>query len=767
MNAINKRVLIRGIVQGVGFRPTVHGYAQKHDVTGWILNSAHGVEIEVHGETQRVEAFLQDLHDNPPRMAHIDDFQVSDAPIKAFESFAIIDSQDDPADFLPVSPDLDVCPDCLKELFDRSDRRFRYPFINCTNCGPRFSIVKSIPYDRPNTSMAGFLLCPDCAKEYHDPADRRFHAQPIACPVCGPHVWLQTNEMQIADSEGAIQATRQMLADGKILALKGLGGFHLACDAQNDSAVAELRLRKRRSGKPFALMSYDLETIDQFAHISPEEEALLVSTQKPIVVLELTEQGRNLAKIVAPDQKTLGFMLPYTPLHYLLLEKSDGYPEVLVMTSGNLSEEPIVTENEEALDKLGNIADAFLLHNRPIETRIDDSVVSLVARQPYFIRRARGYAPSPIGLPWSAAPALAAGTHLKNTFALSRDCYAFISHHIGDLENQETLTAYTKAIDHYQRIFRIKPQLIAADLHPDYLATRYAQNRSAREQLPFVQVQHHHAHISACLADNGWKADEPVIGLAFDGTGYGSDGAIWGGEVLVANYFGFERRYHLEYAPLPGGDVSIRKPARLALAYLQQFNLLDYAKSLNLQPFQYLDETEQQVLFNQVQTGFNTPLTSSMGRLFDAVAALIGLYQEINYEAQNAIRLETIADPDEQEIYEFPIEGSLILLTPLFEQILSDLQNNLPQSRISARFHNGIIQLSLNVCQHLRAETGLNTVAISGGVWQNKRLINSIIPALKKAGFIPLWHHQVPTNDGGVALGQLVTAIFQTGMLKE
>lgn len=765
MNAINKRVLIQGIVQGVGFRPTVYGYAQKHGLTGWILNSAHGVEIEVHGEPQKLDTFLQELQEKPPQMAQIDSFTVLDAPVQTFETFEIIASQNNPADFLPVSPDLNVCQDCLHELFDPTDRRYRYPFINCTNCGPRFSIVKSIPYDRPKTSMSGFPLCPDCTREYHDPADRRFHAQPIACPVCGPHVWLQTTHKRFAIREEAIQMTRQMLADGKILALKGLGGFHLACDAQNENALAQLRIRKRRSGKPFALMSYDIEVIRQFASLSAEEEKLLRSTQAPIVVLNLTERGRNLAKNVAPDQNTLGFMLPYTPLHYLLLEKATDYPEVLVMTSGNLSEEPIVTENEEALEKLGEIADAFLLHDRPIETRIDDSVVMLVKNQPYFIRRARGYAPSPIRLPFLTVPALAAGTHLKNTFALSRDRYAFISHHIGDLENQETLAAYTKAIDHYQEIFRIQPQLIAADLHPDYLATRYAQERASKEQLPMIQVQHHHAHISSCLAENGWKTDEPVIGLAFDGTGYGTDGAIWGGEVLVANYSGFDRRFQLEYAPLPGGDVSIRKPARLAVAYLHQFGLLEQAE--DLAPYRFLDEVERQVLIHQVDSGFNTPLTSSMGRLFDAVAALIGLYQEINYEAQNAIRLEAIADPYESAAYEFPTQGRLILLKPLFEQILTDLHANLPQSTISAKFHNAVIHLALETSEQLRAETGINHVAISGGVWQNKRLINNFIPALEKAGFIPLWHHQVPTNDGGVALGQLLTALFQTGLAKE
>lgn len=765
MSAVNKHLLVKGIVQGVGFRPTVYTYAQVHGLTGWVLNSANGVEIEVHGLSHSIENFIAKLRHYPPKMSRIDSFEVWDVPKRAFTEFVIIESQDDPGDFLPVSPDLNVCPVCLRELFDPSNRRYRYPFINCTNCGPRFSIVKKIPYDRPNTSMAAFPLCEACAAEYHDPSDRRFHAQPVACPVCGPKIWFQTNQGIRTEAEDALRITRDWLQEGKILAVKGLGGFHLVCDAQNQSAVATLRRRKLRSGKPFALMSFDLSTIEKFAIITAEEKKQLESVQAPIVLLNPTDAGKKLAQIVAPDQSTLGFMLPYTPLHYLLLEKETGFPEVLIMTSGNLSEEPIVTDNEEALNHLSRIADGFLMHNRPIETRIDDSVLSTFRDQIYFHRRARGYAPAPLNLPFKAPPALAVGTHLKNTFALSRERYAFLSHHIGDLENQETLDAFTKAIDHYQAVFRIQPELIACDLHPDYLATRYAQARTEKEDLPLVYIQHHHAHISSCLADNGWISEQPVIGLSFDGTGYGTDGAIWGGEILLADYASFERRLHLEYAPLPGGEVSIRKPARLALAYLQQFGLLDQAEGL--EPLTYLSEQEQSVVIHQVQNHFNTPLTSSMGRLFDAVAALIGMYQEITYEAQNAIRLETIADLDETSAYHLQIDQDLILIKPLFEQILSDLRQNTSPETISAKFHNAIIQLGVEASMLLRKESRIDTVAISGGVWQNKLLVKKTIPALEKAGFKPLWHHQVPTNDGGVALGQLVSALFMAGLIKE
>jgi len=566
MPVINKRLHITGIVQGVGFRPTVFNLAQRYSLTGWVLNNAHGVETEVRGPEANVQAFIQDLRQNPPPLSVIDSFTVEDAPDQAFTEFQIRHSEDDPSDFLPVSPDLNICPDCRRELFDPSDRRYRYPFINCTNCGPRFSIVTGIPYDRPNTSMAGFSLCPDCAEEYQDPSNRRFHAQPIACPVCGPQVWYEESGQKLAERENAIQIARKALTEGKILAVKGLGGFHLVCDAQNPQTVEKLRLRKRRSGKPFALMAFDLETIREFSRVSLDEENLLNSPTAPVVLLETTAAGKELARLVAPDQNRLGFMLPYTPLHLLLLEPAEGFPKVLVMTSGNLSEEPIAYSNEDAQSRLSELADGFLLHDRPIHTRIDDSVISVIEGVPHIQRRARGFAPLPLQISTNAIPTLACGTELKNTFCLVRDRYAFVSHHIGDLENQETLTAFEDAVRHYEKIFRIKPQLLAADMHPDYLASRYARQRAAEENLPLVEVQHHHAHIVSCMADNGLRQHEPVIGLAFDGTGYGTDGAIWGGEVLLANWEKFERPFHLEYVRLPGGDAAVRKPARMALS---------------------------------------------------------------------------------------------------------------------------------------------------------------------------------------------------------
>ena len=765
MPILNKRLHITGIVQGVGFRPTVFNLAQKHALTGWVLNSAHGVEIELRGEENDLQAFIAELRQNPPPLAVIDSFTVEDAPAENFEGFHIHHSEDDASDFLPVSPDLNICPDCRRELFDPANRRFRYPFINCTNCGPRFSIVTGIPYDRPNTSMADFPLCPDCAGEYQDPANRRFHAQPIACPVCGPQVWYEEDGKRLAEREDAIQSARNALTEGKILAVKGLGGFHLVCDAKNPQTIEKLRLRKRRSGKPFALMAFDVESIRLYARVSPEEERLLNSPMAPVVLLESTPAGKELARLVAPDQNRLGFMLPYTPLHLLLLEPAEAFPKVLVMTSGNLSEEPIAYTNEDAHARLSQLADGFLLHDRPIHTRIVDSVVSMIDGVPHIQRRARGYAPLPIRIPAASLPALACGTELKNTFCLVREGYAFVSHHIGDLENRETLTAFEDAVRHYEKIFRVHPRLLAADMHPDYLASRYARQRAVDENLPLVTVQHHHAHIVSCMADNNLKPTEPVIGLAFDGTGYGTDGAIWGGEVLLATWDKFERPWHFEYLSLPGGDAAVRKPARMALSLVLQAGI-----DPDSFPFAFhhsLDAEEQTAVANQVRTGFNTPKTSSLGRLFDGVAALIGLHQQISYEAQNAIALETIASPDEKAAYDFPLQDGLILVSPLIAAIVADLRNKIAPGIISARFHNGLAACAVNVSRKIRADKGIRKVALSGGVWQNKTLIKQTITALQSAEFEVFWSRKLPVNDGGVALGQALVALSIRGNLKE
>jgi hydrogenase maturation protein HypF len=749
------KVWVRGIVQGVGFRPFIFTLAERLHLTGWVKNTSAGVEIEVYGAQPDLDAFLVQLKGSPPPLARIDQVEVSQINDRnGYTMFQIIESQSSPGDFLPVSPDVAICPDCTRELFDPLNRRYRYPFINCTNCGPRFSIVRDIPYDRPRTTMANFQLCPDCQEEYENPRDRRFHAQPVACPACGPQVTYESSGDRLALGEPALQMAREALQQGKILAVKGLGGFHLACDASSPSALAELRRRKQRSDKPFALMAFDLQTVREHCEVSKEEAALLTSRQAPVVLLN-RKQSSPIVPAAAPGQGTLGFMLPYTPLHLLLLEPYPGYPDVLVMTSGNLSEEPIAYEDGDAVERLGPLADGFLLHNRPIHMRVDDSVACTAQSRPYFVRRSRGYAPDPLPLPVDCLPLLAAGPELKNTFALARDRYAFVSHHIGDMENYETLRSFEEGIAHYERLFRIEPQVIACDMHPNYLATRYAIQRSEKEGLPLIKVQHHHAHMAACLAENGWTSAEPVIGLSFDGTGYGSDGAIWGGEVLVGGYTGYQRRFHLDYVPLPGGDAGVRKPARMALAHLWAAGI-DWEP--DLPPVSFFCAEDRTILKTQLERKINTPLTSSMGRLFDAASALVGVRQSATYEGQAAIELEAITDPSEMGYYSIEIHEDLISPAFLWQSMLDDWRSGTSTPIIAARFHNSITRMALDVCQTIRRESGCQAVALSGGVWQNRFLLERAAAELSASGFQVLLHRWLPPNDGCIAYGQVMAA---------
>jgi len=752
---------IQGIVQGVGFRPFVYGLAKRLDLTGWVRNTSAGVELCVDGLDQALNEFVRCLEQELPPLARIDELAMERHSYNGFTSFEIIHSASIPSAFQPVSPDVSICADCLAELFDPSDQRYRYPFINCTNCGPRFTIIQDIPYDRPNTTMAGFGLCAECEVEYRDPRNRRFHAQPVACPACGPQLWLETpgDRAQHLTGDAALQAGREALLAGKILAIKGLGGFHLACDATNPEAVAELRQRKLRVGKPFALMFPDIESIHAHCHVSPEEASLLQSRQRPVVILH-RRHASSIALQVTPQQDTIGAMLPYTPLHYLLLTHPHLPP--LVMTSGNLSEEPICTTNAEARQRLDSLADAFLMHDREIHTRCDDSVTRVVSHATRFLRRARGYAPDPLRLPFVAPPLLATGAELKNTFCLTRQRYAFLSHHIGDLENYETLIAFEQGIHHYERLFRIQPQAIAYDLHPDYLATRYALERAEAELLPALGVQHHHAHIAACMAENGLDLEAQVIGVAWDGTGYGEDGAIWGSEFLISGYASFQRLAHLTYVPLPGGDQATRQPWRMALAWLQASGLpwdADLAPVCHAAaPTSPIDRLG--ALRHQLETGINCPPTSSMGRMFDAAAALLGIRQEVTYEAQAAIELEALATPAETGSYVLDIHSTgLIDPAPLWSSMLSEWRAGVPLPLISARFHNSLSYLVVRVCQCIRDKTDLQQVALSGGVWQNMVLLTKTVDQLEQAGFSVLQHRQVPTNDGGLALGQAAVAV--------
>lgn len=760
-----RRIHITGVVQGVGFRPFVYGLARRYHLQGWVRNSSSGVDIEVDGSAAGLIDFARALRDELPPLARIDSLVISPHGANGFTDFQIHASHFEEGAFQPISPDITVCPDCLREMADPEDRRYRYPFINCTNCGPRFTIIRDIPYDRPLTTMADFPMCTACAAEYHDPLNRRFHAQPVACPICGPHIWLESASNGPAAGEDALAAARNLLRDSKILAIKGLGGFHLACDATNAGAVDTLRQRKLRIDKPFAVMMLDLDTVRRHCEVSDAETALLVSRARPIVILRRRPES-PLAAGIAPGQDHIGVMLPYTPLHYLLLEPEPGFPEALVMTSGNLSEEPIAYTNEQALDHLGDLADAFLLHDRAIQTRCDDSVMRTGPRQDGVtqlmpIRRSRGYAPFPVRLPWTTPPMLAAGAELKNTFCVTRDDYAFLSHHIGDLQNYETLVSFEEGVDHLERLFRIRPETIAYDLHPDYMATRYALARAEREGLPAIGVQHHHAHIAACMVEHGLPGDKPVIGVAFDGTGYGPDGAIWGGEFLIADYAGFERAAHLRYTALPGGDRAVREPWRMALAALAAAGL---SWDDDLPPVRHarrLGFERLPALAHQIETGLNAPPTSSMGRLFDAAAALIGVRQTVNYEAQAAVELEALLDPNEPAAYSLDFNNGQIDPGPLLAALVADWRMGVSVPQLAARFHNSIAGMVIDVCRRLRDETGLTDVALSGGVWQNISLLQQVLALAEQNSFTVYTHQIVPANDGGLALGQVAAAAHQ------
>ncbi len=769
MNRKYQRITVRGIVQGVGFRPFVYRLAKKHKLNGWVYNTSRGVIIEIAGEKKPLGAFLQELKVSPPSAAKIDSLIVKNIKPKNYKNFLIKKSIARDNEFQPVSPDIATCADCRKELFNPKDRRYRYPFINCTNCGPRFTIIQDIPYDRPKTTMKKFKMCPECQKEYDDPANRRFHAQPNACPKCGPEVELvQSSVFSIQCSvkgKDAIEETIKLLKEGKIVAIKGLGGFHLACDALNDQAVQELRKRKLRRDKPFALMMSDLETIKKYCFVSAEEAKLLFSPQRPIVLLKEREKS-GISTFVAPNQKYQGVMLPYTPLHHLLFKQLSVISHqlsVIVLTSGNISEEPIAMENEEALKRLKNIADYFLLNNRDIYSRYDDSVTRIFRREPQILRRARSYAPYPIRLPFEVKEILAVGPDLKNTFCLTKEKYAFISQHIGDLENLETMEHFEHTLNLYKKLFRVNPKIIAYDLHPDYFSTKFAlQLATCNLQLRTVAVQHHHAHIASCMLENELP-NSKVIGVALDGTGYGTDGKIWGGEFLLADYRDFERVGHFSYLPLPGGETAIKKPYRIAIAYLNALN-----EPLPAELTKGIKDEEITATLAQLKKGFNSPLTSSCGRFFDAVSALLGIRKEVNYDAQAAIELEMLADESEKGYYPFKIdfiENRFILdQLSIFACVLADLKKGTSKPIISARFHNTIARVILALCkkilQNRDVHHRLNTVCLSGGVFQNLYLLKRTVPLLEKNNFKVYYQKKVPCNDGGVSLGQAIIASF-------
>ena len=757
------RIDVNGVVQGVGFRPFVYRLAHRYKLSGWVQNTSGNVAIEVQGRQSDLEGFITALKSEAPPVSRIQGIDLATIPLTEESGFKIIESKAREGAYQPLSADIATCSECLKEIFDPADRRHLYPFTNCTNCGPRFTIIKDIPYDRPLTTMNKFKMCPECQAEYDDPLNRRFHAQPNACPDCGPKLQLADNNGSPVECHDVLKKAAQLLIEGNIIAVKGLGGFQLACDATDQHTVQTLRERKRRPGKPFALMMCCLKQIEKYCLVSPEEAKLLCSAQAPIVLLKKRADNEEIAINVAENNQYSGVMLPPTPLHHILLRH---VARPLVMTSGNLSEEPICRDNDEALERLKGIADYFIMHNRDVYSRYDDSVFLVERNTERTVRRARGYAPSPILLPFDTRQILACGAEEKNTFCLTRDNHAFLSQHIGDMDNAETLEHFKNTIDLYKHLFRIKPEVIACDLHPEYRATKYALQYAAENNLKTVGVQHHQAHIAACMAENNIQSE--VIGVSFDGTGYGADGNLWGGEFLLCDFKGFKRMAHLEYIPMPGGAAAIRKPYRMALSYI--YTLLETQTPLDKLPvLGRIPQAELDTIKKQLDLKLNCPLTSSAGRLFDAVSAICGICGEAAYEAQAAIELE-MAAPDNindtlmQGVYPFAVVEnsgiSVIRLENLIKCIIQDVGKNTAVQIIAARFHNSMAEIITGTCKSISQKTGIKTVVLSGGVFQNRLLLNLAIDRLEGEGFTVITHKAVPCNDGGLALGQAVIAHF-------
>jgi hydrogenase maturation protein HypF len=759
-----KQIQVRGIVQSVGFRPFVYGLAQTHGLHGRVCNNELGVLLDLEGPSESIDRFVGDLRARPPSLAQIEAIDCIDAAEPAFFSdFQILRTVALGQKLIPVSADVAPCSDCLRELFDPANRRFRYPFINCTNCGPRFTIIEDVPYDRANTTMRDFEMCRDCRAEYENPRDRRFHAEPTACATCGPNLSLfkaQSAE-PIATAEAALAETVALLRAGKIIAIKGIGGFHLACDAINDKTVRNLRQRKYREEKPFALMASSVEMAREYCHVSAAEQELLLSVERPIVLLPRRKSGA-IAEAIAPRISSLGFMLPYSPLHHLLFETLD---RPLVMTSANISDEPICYRDDDAHQRLQTIADYFLIHNRRIHMRTDDSVLRVVSSPdspsagPVMIRRSRGYAPAPVKTAFKfQTQILACGAELKSTFCLAHDNYAFISPHIGDLENLETLRSFTEGIAHFKQLFYLTPEVVAYDLHPEYLSTKYALALDDIESK--IAVQHHHAHVASCMADN--QIEGEVIGIAMDGLGFGTDRRLWGGEFLIADFREMERFAHLNYIPMPGGASAIREPWRMAAVYLQE-TFGDQFLDLDLPFVRDLDTQKWKAMRKMASNGTNSPQTSSMGRLFDAVASLLRLRDVTNYEGQAAIELEQIAAEVSENGYQFEIaeNGKVIRAETIIRSVVEDLIEEVPPSIVSARFHAAVANLILTMVQLIRDRYKLNRVVMSGGVFQNLCLLNSSRQKLSGAGFEVFTHNRVPTNDGGICLGQAAVANAQ------
>ncbi|MEW6675594.1 MAG: carbamoyltransferase HypF [Nitrospirota bacterium] len=770
------KILVRGIVQGVGFRPFVYNLANSLNLKGFVVNSSNGVTIDIEGEN--ISDFIDKLAKKAPPLSQIMSIDIVPMPYQGYQRFRILESKEE-GSFTLVSSDVSICDDCLREILDRSDRRYLYPFTNCTNCGPRYTITRSIPYDRPNTTMSVFIMCPECKEEYHNPDNRRFHAQPNACITCGPHVTLVNSQKSTINGQNPIEETIELLKDGKIVAIKGLGGFHIACDATNEEAVKRLRLRKRKSNKPFALMAPDIETIREFCEVSKEEKELLTSNKRPIVLLRKRHPSpvtrHCLPDAIAPNNKYLGFMLPYTPLHYLLfhypftLHPSSFIPhfDALVMTSGNLAEEPIVIDNDEAISRLSDIVDAFLLHNRDIFMRVDDSVVRVNSKKlrlsTLFIRRSRGYVPDPITLHEDGPEVLGCGADIKNTFTITKGRYAIPSQHIGDMDNYETLKFFEESLENLKNVYRVKIEAIAYDLHPGYLSTQWALNQKSKSQISnlksqilFYGVQHHHAHIASVMAEKGLK--DKVIGVAFDGTGYGTDGNLWGGEFLLSDVTRFIRAGHLKYVPLPGGEMAIKEPWRTAISYLKDAvgdEILSYLESVMFIQRYGIEKVNDIIKISE--NSIFSPLSSGAGRLFDAVSAILGICDRNTFEGEAAIALEAMASPDISEDYPVDIkfrETMEVDFSTTIIRIADDLNRDIEKEIIASKFHNTVITAIFRVVQRLSSLYMINDVVLSGGVFQNLYLLERTISKLESAGLRVHINEKVPCNDAGISLGQ-------------
>jgi len=753
MNTHNERAraVVRGAVQGVGFRPFVYRLAKELDLTGWVSNSAQGVVIEVEGGGSALRDFLVRLEREKPPQAIIQSLQFSFLDAAGYRDFTIRNSEEKGAKTVLMLPDIATCPHCVMEIFQPSNRRHRYPFTNCTNCGPRFTIIEELPYDRANTSMKKFAMCPLCEREYHDPADRRFHAQPNACPSCGPHLeFWDSGGNVLAHHEAALHLAVEDIRDGKIVALKGLGGFQLLADARNESVIKQLRKRKQRAEKPFALMYPSLEMAREHCHVSELEERLLLSPEAPIVLVQ--RWSPPLAPSIAPGNPYLGVMLPSTPLHHLLL-RDLGFP--VVATSGNLSDEPICTDEHEALERLGGIADFFLVHDRPIVRPVDDSVTRMVRGREMVLRRSRGYAPLPVHLKAPLPCVLAVGAHLKNTVALSIGHEVFISQHTGDLETSQAHAAFRAVAADLPRLYEATPEIVACDLHPDYLSTKYAAQLAAQADATLHPVQHQWAHVLSCMTEN--EVEFPALGVAWDGMGFGPDGTIWGGEFLLAGEKSYERVAHFRQFRLPGGEAAIKEPRRAALGVLFEMGGAAALDQKDLAPIRDFSEGDLALIRQMLIKESHPPVTSSVGRLFDAVASITGLRQQITFEAQAAMELEFAIQPCVCEAYSFEIKStapSVVDWRPMIAEMVEDVRRGLSVGVISAKFHNALVEIIVTVARHV----GQTRVVLTGGCFQNRYLTERSVQRLLEEGFRPYWHQRVPTNDGGLALGQIVDA---------